>query len=90
MKISTFKGINSNRSYRLALKATKTTIYKLRKTHENPSVKKQEFKDKSVELTATFAPKSKHQIKKISRSIPSHLRKYVWKRDGRQCTYVHH
>ena len=111
------------------------------KVQENPSVKKQEFKNKSVELAATFAlrseqidqcskekptfaprseqidqcskekvtfaPKSeqinqcskekatfalrpKHQIKKISRSVPSYLRKYVWERDGGQCTYVHH
>ena len=101
------------------------------KVQENPSVKKQEFKGKSVELAATFAPKLrqkdeipkhletssgkpvasarkseqinqyskekvtsapklKHQIKKISRFIPSHLKKYVWERDGGQCTYVHH
>ena len=39
---------------------------------------------------ATFAPKPRYQIKKISRSIPSHLRKYIWERDGGQCTYVHH
>ena len=37
-----------------------------------------------------FTLKPRHQIKKISRSIPSHLRKYVWERDGGQCTYVHH
>ena len=100
------------------------------KVQENPSVKKQEFKDKSAELTATFAPKfrqndetpeylealfekpvtsakseqinqyskekatfapkPKHQIKKINRTIPSFLRKYIWERDGGQCTYVHH
>ena len=39
---------------------------------------------------ATFAPKLKHQIKKITRSVPSHLRKYVWERDGGQCSYIHH
>ena len=84
------------------------------KIQENLSVKKQEFKDKSVELAFTSAPKlgqkneipehfkalsgkpvisapkARHQIKKVSRSIPSHLRKYIWKRDGGQCTYVHH
>ena len=121
------------------------------KVQKNPSVKKQKFKNKSVKLTATFAPKlkqkdetsghlealsekpvasvkfeeskpskgaslsrrsitfapklgisqyskekatsalrPKHQIKKISRYIPSHLRKYVWERDEGQCTYVHH
>ena len=38
----------------------------------------------------TSAPKSKHQIKKIKRYIPSHLRKSIWERDGGQCTYVHH
>ena len=99
------------------------------KVQKNPSVKKQEFKDKSVELAvtfapklrqkdqtpehlealsgkpvtsaksgqinqyskekSTFAPKRKHQIKKISRYIPSHLRKYVWERDAGQCTYIH-
>ena len=37
-----------------------------------------------------FVPKPKHQIKKISRYIPSHLRKYIWARDQGQCTYVHH
>ena len=100
------------------------------KVHENHSIKKQEFKNKSVELATTFAPKlrqkdeipehlealsgksvafakseqvnqcskekatfalrPKHQIKKISRSVPSHLRKYIWERDGGQCSYVHH
>ena len=101
------------------------------KVQENSSIKKQEFKNKSVELAVTFAPKlrqkdeipehlealsekpvtsskkseqinqcskekatfalrPKHQIKKISRSIPSHLRKYIWERDGSQCTYIHH
>ena len=39
---------------------------------------------------ATFALRTRHQIKKISRYIPSHLRKYIWERDGGQCTYVHH
>ena len=77
------------------------------KVQKNPSVKKPEFKSKSVELAVTSAPKSeqinqyskekatfalrtRHQIKKISRYIPSHLRKYIWERDGGQCTYVHH
>ena len=36
------------------------------------------------------ALRPKHQIKKISRYIPSHLRKYIWKRDQGQCSYVHH
>ena len=39
---------------------------------------------------APFALKSKHQIKKISRYIPSHLKKYIWERDQGQCAYVHH
>ena len=39
---------------------------------------------------STFAPRLKHQIKKLSRYIPSHLRKYIWERDGGQCSYVHH
>ena len=105
------------------------------KIQEKPSVKKQEFKDKSVELAVTSAPKlrqkneipehlgalsekpvtsakfeeskpsreaslskrsitfamrSEYTIKKISRYIPSHLRKYIWERDKGQCTYVHH
>ena len=101
------------------------------KIQEKPSVKKQEFKDKSVELAVTsapklreknkipehletlseksvisalrseqidqyfketspFAPKLRQKSKKISRSIPSHLRKYIWERDKGQCTYVHH
>ena len=116
------------------------------KVQKNPSVKKPEFKSKSVELAATsasklrqkdeipehslsgkpvtsapkseqidqyskekvtsapkseqinqyskekvtFALRPKHQIKKLSRYIPSHLRKYIWERDQGQCTYVHH
>ena len=38
----------------------------------------------------TFALRPKHQIKKISHSIPSHLRKYIWERDGGQCTFIYH
>ena len=34
--------------------------------------------------------KPKSHIKKISRAIPSDLRKYIWERDGGQCTYVHY
>ena len=118
------------------------------KVQEKPSVKKPEFKDKSIELAATSAPKSglkdeilkhletlsgkpvtsalrseqidqyskekvtsalrseqidqyskekatfaskpRHQIKKLSRYIPSYLRKSIWERDEGQCTYVHH
>ena len=101
------------------------------KIQKNLSVKKKEFKDKSVELAVTFAPKlrqkneipehfkalsgktvtsamrseqidqyfketatsalrPRHQVKKLSRYIPSHLRKYIWERDKGQCTYVHH
>ena len=45
----------------------------------------QYFREKPV-----FALKPKQQIKKISRYIPSHLRKYIWARDQGQCTYVHH
>ena len=101
------------------------------KIQENLSVKKPKFKDKSVELAVTSAPKlrqknkipehlgalsgksvtsslrseqinqySKEKLastlkprqksKKISRYIPSHLRKYIWERDKGQCTYIHH
>ena len=111
------------------------------KVQKNPSIKKPGFKDKSVELAVTsapksgqidpcskekatsapksgqidpcskekatsapksgqtdqdakgkitFAPKPRHKIKKISRFIPSYLRKSIWERDGGQCTYVHH
>ena len=31
---------------------------------------------------------TKHQIKKISRTIPSWLKKYIWKRDGGRCNYT--
>ena len=53
------------------------------------SVKSEQINQYSKEK-ATFALRPKHQVKKISRSIPSHFRKYVWQRDGGQCTYVHH
>ena len=42
-------------------------------------------KKTSSEKTITSAPKSR----KISRTIPSRLRKYIWERDEGQCTYVH-
>ena len=55
---------------------------------------------KSVNATGkpiTSAPKSVRltgreqcQVKKISRAIPSYLRKYIWERDGGQCSYIHH
>ena len=79
---------------------------KQEKIQEKSSLPKLELTNKSAGLTgssrksgqtnqytkekATFAPKSEHQIKKISRFVPSHLRKYVWERDGGQCSYVHH
>ena len=55
---------------------------------------------KSVNATGkpiTSAPKSvrptgreQYQVKKISRAVPSYLRKYIWERDGGQCSYIHH
>ena len=38
----------------------------------------------------TSSPKSGQKLKTINRYIPSYLRKYIWERDGSQCTYVHH
>ena len=54
------------------------------------SARKSEQTDQYSKEKVTFALRPKHQIKKISRYIPSHLRKYTWKRDQGQCTYVHH
>ena len=51
---------------------------------------KSEQINQSSKEKATFALKPRHQIKKLSRYIPSHLRKYIWARDQGQCTYVHH
>ena len=45
--------------------------------------------------TSVFAPKpvsptnQKQHKKTVGRYIPSYLRKYIWERDGGQCTYVH-
>ena len=68
--------------------------------------KNQDFKEKSVSpkfeesesskgdflsgKSVTSAQKLGHKFNKISRYIPSHLRKYIWERDRGQCTYVHH
>lgn len=45
---------------------------------------------KAVLKRATSAPKSKQKPRKISRTIPFYLRKYIWERDKGQCTYIHH
>ena len=47
------------------------------------------------EKPITSAPKldisaGKEKHKKISRAIPSYLRKYIWERDDGQCAYIHH
>ena len=53
------------------------------------SSRRQKLTDKSTGLD-TSAPKSEYGFKKISRYIPSRLKKYIWERDGGQCTYFHH
>ena len=54
------------------------------------SAPKLEQTDQYSKEKPASALRSGHQIKKISRFIPSHLRKYIWARDQGQCTYVHH
>ena len=54
------------------------------------SARKSEQINQYSKEKVTFTLRPKHQIKKISRYIPSHLRKYIWARDQGQCTYVHH
>ena len=44
------------------------------------SLSKSELTDKSSGLAASV-PKLGPEIKKLSQSIPSHLRKYVWERE---------
>ena len=51
---------------------------------------KSEQTDQCSKEKPASALRSGYQIKKISRYIPSHLRKYIWARDQGQCTYVHH
>ena len=58
------------------------------KTQRKVSVAKEEEKAKERESISTSA--EKHKINKISRTIPSGLRKYIWEKDGGQCTYVDH
>ena len=67
------------------------------KVQEETSAEKEENKrDKVAEEVASPGKKSASLAGKLKRNkiitryIPSYLRKYVWKRDGGQCTYVHH
>ena len=54
------------------------------------SLQKLEQTKRTVKEKVTSAPKPDHKVKKITRTIPSCLRKYVWEKDKGQCTYVHH
>ena len=60
------------------------------------STEKGKFKNRAIEEKVTSPKKpiqknpTKHQTRKISRSIPSSLRKYIWERDQGRCTYVHY
>ena len=57
---------------------------------QNTEGKEVFFKEKTT-LQNLFTPIKKKRHKKIiSRTIPSYLRKYIWERDGGQCTYVNH
>ena len=59
----------------------------LEQTSTSKSLKQ---KNKALIKKVTSAPKLRQNIKKISRTVSPCLRKYIWKRDGGQCTYVHH
>ena len=80
-------------------KATSAQKWKLKdKPDEKKSISVNRLrpKDQTLELIeqvfrkpVTSTKKSEHKPHKISRAIPSHLRKYIWKRDKGQCTYIH-
>ena len=52
---------------------------------------KQDHSSITKKSTTTSAPKwqSEGQAKKLSRAIPSELKRHIWKRDEGQCSYVH-
>ena len=66
----------------------RNTRQRNQKTQRKVSAAKEEEKAKERESISTSA--EKHKINKISRTIPSGLRKYIWEKDGGQCTYVDH
>ena len=44
----------------------------------------------SAQKLVNLTDKKNHKPKKINRTIPSYLKKYIWERDGGQCTYINH
>ena len=52
---------------------------------------KQDHKSAIKKSAATSAPKWKYagKAKKLSRAIPSELKRHIWKRDKGQCSYIH-
>ena len=79
---------STNKSTGLATSAPKSGQTNQYAKEKSTSAPKSEQIDQCSKQKPASAPK--HQIKKISRYIPSHLRKYIWKRDQGQCSYVHH
>ena len=53
---------------------------------ETSASKSLKLKNKALTKKSTSAPKSRYNIKKIRRTVPSYLRKYIWERDGGRCT----
>ncbi len=59
---------------------------------EKHDPRRKRTKKLGVKKTATTsAPKWKYagKVKKLSRAIPSELKRCIWERDEGQCTYVH-
>ena len=57
---------------------------------QNIEGKEVPFREKTpLQELVTLIKKKRHK-KLTSRAIPSYLRKYIWERDGGQCTYVNH
>ena len=77
------------RAKKMSVKKTATTS-SLKWESKNIN-NKQGHKNKARQSIVTSPPewKSAGRGKKLSRAIPSELKRHIWKRDGGQCSYIH-
>ena len=66
----------------------------LKKNEEKKIKKEEKIKEEKNITTSPEKEREKspgeYQIRKINRTIPSWLKKYIWERDGGRCAYVYH
>ena len=83
------KNINNKQSHKNKTKQpVVTSASGLEETYLSTKVWTRKSK-KIIQPTSSQKGEYKGTVKKLSRAIPTHLKKYIWERDGGQCTYVH-